>query len=367
MIDETQTADGAAGAEEQRLANIDEQAAYDDAAAWYLEQSLEENNELSWSEERDLFRDEDGDLNLAREDLPSYLLVLEDFHDEFVREVKAFFHLMDIGDRETAIWCLSYIVGDHLADGNNKVTETTAIMNLNAAADCPNRKSERCQVPWSMCYAHVSEDIHTYKRDTDGRYVGPLVARRREEYLRDVIPAELYAEAFIVMNDRKEKYGNGGFDTLRVSESGDFRGESDILWVNTVARILGEERGIDVYTYSASSDLDWSLATHFTVNASNEHADYGDSRFKARDPSTFELGENERWCPNDLQKVIRRLTGEDFDDVVKCGECRLCVDQNDIDVVIPIHAAGIEKLGLDDIRDHISDAMVARIEDAQSA
>lgn len=365
MIDETQTAaDNDAGTEEQRIANIDEQASYEDAAAWYLENDEDVN--LSWEEERDLFRDEDGDLNLAREDLPSYLLVLEDFHAEFVYEVKAYFHLHGIGEREKAIRCLSDIVKDHLADGNNKITETTAILNLNSAADCPNRKSERCQVAFSMCYAHVSEDQYTRKRQSDGRYVGPLVARRREEYLRDVIRAEDYARAFLSMNQRKaEHWAAKPFDTLRVSESGDFRGEADIHWVNEVARILGEEQGVDVYTYSASKDLDWSLATHFTVNASAGPG-YGDAQFKAEDPAEFELGENEAWCPNDLQKVIRRLLGESFDDVVKCGECRLCVDQNNIDVVIPIHAAGIEKLGLDDIRDHISDEMVAKIEAHQN-
>lgn len=330
MIDPT-TADKATETEievDEQPADDVVQAGYEHAALEFL-QNETDWEDLTWSERRDLFRDDDGDLDLSDENLPSDLLVLEDFHAEFVYEVKAVFHLFDVGDEEQAIKTLSNLVKDHLADGNNKVTETTAILNLNAAGDCPNRQTERCQVPWSACYAHKSEDLYTNKRESDGRYVGPLVARRREEILRDTFDAETYARAFIAMNERKRK----PFDTLRVSESGDFRHEGDIKWVNTLARILAEEQGIDTYTYSASSDLNWSLAEHFTVNASNDFEDYGDARFKAEDPDDFEPAEDEMWCPNDMQKA----QGKSADEAIKCGECRLCVDKNDIDVVIPLH------------------------------
>lgn len=353
MIDPTTEANDVEAQDDNKTA---ERAAYEAKAADFLE----EYDDLSWSERRELHLDDDGDLNLADNNLPSDLLVLEDFHQEFIYQVKAAEHLADY-DEDQAMKVWSNLVRDHVAAGNNKITKTTAIFNMNSAGDCPNRQTERCQVAWSQCYAHNAEDLRTRKRD-DGRYVGPLVARRRQEFLRDCMDAETFARAFIRMNSRKRTQ----FDTLRVSEAGDFRDDADIKWVNKVAEILKREQGITTYTYSASSDLNWDLAEHFTVNASNDFTDYGDSRFKARDPSNFELDDDERWCPNDLQKVIRRLLGDDFDDVVKCGECRLCVDKNDIDVVIPIHADGVEKLTLDDIRDHISDDLVAEIEAHQA-
>lgn len=199
--------------------------------------------------------------------------------------------------------------------GNNKVASHVAIFNMNSATDCDNRNTEKCQVPDGACYAYNDEQ----------RYGAPLDYRRRQEYLWDCIDPETWAKAFLKMVDRKRN----DVTAIRFSESGDFRHNGDIVRVNTIARIVGEE-GINVYTYSASSDLNWSLAEDFTINASNELQEYGDRRFMAL-PAESELPDGTVWCPFDYYE------GDDLDKRPKCGDCNLCINKEGPDVAIQLH------------------------------
>jgi hypothetical protein len=147
-----------------------------------------------------------------------------------------------------------------------KIDKSVAIFNMNSATDCPNADTERCQVPWNACYAHKAENI----------YPNTLPYRRRQEYLWDSMDPETWAEAFLQIVERKRN----PVTAVRFSEAGDFRVDSDIVRVNRIAQLL-DPHGIDVYTYSASSFLNWDLATDFTINQSNEFSAYGDRLFSA--------------------------------------------------------------------------------------
>lgn len=204
----------------------------------------------------------------------------------------------------------SYILSDYISFGNNKVADSTAIFNMNSASDCPNRESENCQVPWESCYAGKAERM----------YPQVLPYRRRQEYLWDCMTADMFAEAFEYLVSRKRK----PVDAIRFSEAGDFRNNADIIKVNEIARLVN----IDVYTYSASDYLDWSLAEHFTVNASNDLSEYGNRRFMAL-PEGSELPDETVWCPFDY--------ADDNDNRPKCGECRLCINPEGPDVAIELH------------------------------
>jgi len=216
----------------------------------------------------------------------------------------------DAGDDVTA-W--SHILSDYIQSGNTKISKTTAIFNMGSAHDCPNRETDNCQVPWEACYAGKAERV----------YKQTLPYRRRQEYLWDCMTPELFADAFIALNARKRK----PYDSLRVSEAGDFRSDADIVRMNRIAELIE----IPVYTYSASDYLDWSLAPSFTVNASNDFADYGDRRFMAVTGDT--LPDNTVWCPNGLQQA----DGVPADDRIKCGECRLCINSEGPNVAIALH------------------------------
>lgn len=216
----------------------------------------------------------------------------------------------------------SFILSDYISAGNTKITNTTAIFNMNSAHDCPNYGTKEsgesetgyCQVPKESCYAAKAENI----------YKQTLPYRRRQEYLWDCMTADMWAEAFNSLNSRKRK----AFDSIRFSEAGDFRSNSDIIKVNRIAELVD----IDVYTYSASHKLDWDLSENFTVNASNNRADYGDRRFMALQEAE-QLPEGAVWCPNSVQQK----DGVPADERIQCGECRICIDPDGPDVGIHIH------------------------------
>jgi hypothetical protein len=213
---------------------------------------------------------------------------------------------------------LSFILSDYISWGNNKVSKSVGVFNMNSATDCPNAESTEndqtdtgvCQVPWESCYAHKAENV----------YPQTLPYRRRQQYLWDSLSAEEWAGAFKSLVSRKRN----SVTAVRFSEAGDFRNEQDIQKVERIAQMLSTD-GIDVYTYSASHKLDWSEAENFTVNQSNELADYGDRLFTAL-PEGSDLPEDTVWCPYDKS-----------DGDIKCGECKLCINPEGPDVAIELH------------------------------
>ena len=211
------------------------------------------------------------------------------------------------GDMET--W--SHILSDYIQFGNNKIAKHVAIFNMNAASDCPNRESENCQVPWESCYAGKAER----------QYPAVLPYRRRQEYLWDCMTADMWAEAFGHIVDRKRN----PVTAIRFSEAGDFRNDADIIKVNRIAELVN----VDVYTYSASDYLNWDLAENFTVNQSNDFREYGDREFMAI-PKESDLPDGAVWCPFDY-------AGPESDNRPKCGDCRLCIDEEGPDVAIELH------------------------------
>lgn len=208
----------------------------------------------------------------------------------------------------------SYILADYISFGNSKVHGKVAVFNMNSATDCPNAKTDNCQVPWESCYAHKAENM----------YKQTLPYRRRQEYLWDCLDADTWAKAFLELVGRKRN----PVDTIRFSEAGDFRHRSDIIKVDRIAELLSPD--FDVYTYSASDYLDWSEAEHFTVNQSNDRREYGDRLYTAV-PEAEDIPDDGIHCPHDYQK------SKGDDNPIKCGECRLCIDDSAGDVYITLH------------------------------
>lgn len=213
----------------------------------------------------------------------------------------------------------SFILGDYISWGNNKISKNTGIFNLNSATDCPNADTEACQVPWDSCYAHVTENI----------YDATLPYRRRQEYLWDCLDADTFAKAFLKVVERKRN----SVKALRLCESGDFRHRSDIIKADRIAELL-QDNGFHVYTYSASGYLDWSEADNLVVNASNraKFGDYGDRAFDAV-PTIDDIPDDAVMCPFEKAKK----NGVSTDERPKCGDCMLCYRKDGPDVTITLH------------------------------
>jgi hypothetical protein len=195
------------------------------------------------------------------------------------------------------------ILKKELTYGNKKIANEVAIFNAGGAAhDCPNLGTEQCQVDAEDCYAVRSES----------NYPHPLSARRRERIIWTHLDPVTFARAF--------RYGlkqkRNDVSALRLNESGDFNRPQDIYKADEVARRLSDI--VDTYTYSASSQLAhvWQDTDHLVVNQSNQRADFGHRGFFVVD-SVEEIPESGIRCPHDLS-----------DGDIKCGECRLCIDDS---------------------------------------
>lgn len=219
-------------------------------------------------------------------------------------------------------------VSGYITFGNNKVAKNTGIFNMNSATDCPNGGTTKndqsetglCQVEFSECYAHKSENV----------YPDALKKRRLQEYLWDCVNPELFAEALLNVKSRKRS----PFKHLRVSESGDFRHNGDIRAWDRIAELVGDS--INVYTYSASHKLSaWDTVEHFTVNQSNNLADYGDRQFSAV-ADAENIPDDAIFCPFEAASQ----NGVSGDERPKCGECEACIkpeSEQKRDVFITIH------------------------------
>lgn len=242
-----------------------------------------------------------------------------DGFDELVERIKD-----ADGDRD---W--SFILKDHMSRGNSKIAKHVRTFNMGSATDCPNLGTENCQVPKESCYAYNSE--HRYPDKP------PLHARRRQEYIWDQLDAITFANAFLEVIDRADT----PCTALRFNVSGDFRHRGDVIKAERIARLLADH-GIDVYTYSASDYLDWSITqqedSELVVNMSNFRRDYGDKHFTAL-PEDIEpedhdgLDDDAVHCPYDKAKQSDDLDKEDFE----CGDCRLCIEKDAPDVYIDMH------------------------------
>lgn len=209
----------------------------------------------------------------------------------------------------------SFLLNDYIQWGNNtKVGKHVGIFNLGAAHDCVNRWTDRCQVDGDECYAVKDERTYDYV----------LAYVRRQEYLWDCLDAQTFADAFLAICERKRVESRA----LKFSQAGDVRHTADVRKMEQTARRLeAAGAGIDVFTYSASSHLDWSVADRLTVNRSDGAADFGDRRYIAVD-TPEEIPEGAVWCPFDRQ----RAHGVPQDERSKCGECRLCLTGDAPDV-----------------------------------
>jgi hypothetical protein len=234
---------------------------------------------------------------------------LYDFNVEELDNIHQF--RRQVRDAEYAtdkIGAWSRILQDYISCGNTKLESTIAIFNLNAATDCVNFDTEYCQVEGHECFAARNE------RD----FPKPLQYRRKQQILWDLLDAKTWARAFRRINNRKSKK----FTVIRFSEAGDFRSRHDLHKADEIARLLSDM--VDVYTYTASSWLDWSEASHLTVNQSGGSAD---AEFGAR---SYVVTENIGEIPDDAIHCPYDKTDGD----VKCGSCRLCIDEDAPDVYV---------------------------------
>lgn len=140
--------------------------------------------------------------------------------------------------------------------GNKKLPKTTAVLNICPATLCPSALLGLCQLKdcGKSCYAKREEVV----------WANTCIPSRLSmmEYW-DRGTGWSIARDLIHLNATKRTK----VTTLRVGECGDFRHQADLEKTEMLAFFLAKE-GINVYCYSARSDLDFSICRHLVVNGS---------------------------------------------------------------------------------------------------
>ena len=138
-------------------------------------------------------------------------------------------------------------------------------------------------------------------------------------------------DSFTILRDfrmllKKHKKALKNIEFLRLNESGDFYSQECVIKLNKIAHYLKKYKGIETYTYTARSDLQFSENDSFLVKGSSNNAG-NNGKTIARNRSKMvpgseiyhEKGENFEICP------------------MNCRGCMLCKEKNNLNVVFPLH------------------------------
>ena len=179
-------------------------------------------------------------------------------------------------------------ITDYVKLGNSKLPDDTAIFNIASATDCVNRGTARCQVDSEECYAYRTESWRT----------NVLRYRRRQGDFWDAHTAYEFSTLFSLWLERKRKT----VSRLRFDVSGDIRNRQDIEKIDAIAESLD----IPVYTYTASSHVNFDGINHVRIQMSNEEL-WGEYKGKSN-VGRFKVVEDaekahEDWyrCPSDCK------------------------------------------------------------------
>jgi hypothetical protein len=129
---------------------------------------------------------------------------------------------------------------------------------------------------------------------------------RQAEYWDTVTPDKFVAD-FMVARNRKRPDNRP--DTIRFSESGDFRTQADVDKMERIAELLSDE-GIWCYVYTARSDLDYSKVRYLTMmfsgfdgKSAGTHGQFNAVADISDKPDGFGV------CPGDCTTCIRCVMG----------------------------------------------------------
>jgi hypothetical protein len=200
--------------------------------------------------------------------------------------------------------------GCELSTGNIKVGDDTLIINMNAATDCPSAALGLCKLG-GKCYALKAERL--YPRVLPFR-------RRQAAYWQANSALKIASDILAIVGRMKNKPRY-----VRLSESGDFESQADVMKAELIAMHLQKNAGIKTYTYSARSDLNFKDCTYLAVKGSGH--DNGNNGMAIARPKkalsggrTYtEDGRKFSVCPSD------------------CRKCKMCKNMKGLDIVFAIH------------------------------
>lgn len=161
---------------------------------------------------------------------------------------------------EKMLWALQDLKPKfHIAFGNFKLPESTAIVNLGTWFNCSGRTEGFCDI-CVECYDKCKEVM--FKKIIKARLEQELFFRH---YPADVIADKIIRE-ILAQNARDKK---PTVDKIRFSEVGEMRNQADFEKVIEISNIVYDKLNIESYIYTHNKYLDFNVARpHLTVNGS---------------------------------------------------------------------------------------------------
>lgn len=162
---------------------------------------------------------------------------------------------------EKMLWALKDLKPKfHIAFGNFKLPESTAIVNLGTWFNCSGRTEGFCDI-CVECYDKCKEVM--FKRIIKARLEQELFFRH---YSAEVIADKIVRE-IKVQNAKKSK---PIVDKVRFSEVGEMRNQEDLEKIVKISNIIYDELNIKSYIYTHNKYLNFDIKRpNLTINGSN--------------------------------------------------------------------------------------------------
>lgn len=196
-----------------------------------------------------------------------------------------------------------------VSKGNLKLGNDTLIINMNSATDCPSAALGLCKLG-NRCYALKAEKL----------YPTVLPYRRRQaNYWKSHSALEIANDIMGIISR-----GRTVIHYVRLSEAGDFETQADVEKAELIAMHL-KKVAVQVYCYSARSDLDFSGCVSLLVKGSS-HDKGNNGRTIARRRNI--VGDGMQYSEAGVEYAV--CPGN-------CRICNLCKEDNRVNVVFPLH------------------------------
>lgn len=180
-------------------------------------------------------------------------------------------------------------LGLAFAYGNAKIPRSTLIINITSAEHCPSKARGLCHITF-CCYAGKCERIYPfYKRKN--------LFMERWLYQTPTHKIIQLIAAYI-------KYAPEPIKCIRINEAGDFINQNQIVQWNKIAGYFFKTYGISTYTYTARTDLDFTVAPYIIVNGSLPGVKGALREFICMPRNVFDNwkpGPHEYKCPGDCK------------------------------------------------------------------
>jgi hypothetical protein len=205
------------------------------------------------------------------------------------------------------------VSGKSFAYGNHKLPESTMIINLTSAWNCPSIEAGECAFG-KTCYGRKGE----YKPAPQLRNIRMQNAYKYMSAKEILQLIEAYIESAPVRIKR-----------IRISEDGDFPDQKTVDFCDKLAGHLEAKYGIVTVAYTARN-LDYSNVKHMIINASNYLIKNPTRYFKAIPKSRWELvpeGLVLKPYDADIPEQVLNTKNGTFKCHCDCRQCNFCYNR----------------------------------------